>query len=188
MLHSTSRQERAMNPRVACLVISLGVAALLATGSLQASPPVGAPAPAFELPDQEGETRRLEDYAGKWLVLYFYPKDNTPGCTTQACEFRDNIFAFRRLDAEIVGISLDDVDTHRSFAEEHSLPFTLLADDGGVARDYGVLRNFGVVQLASRQTFLISPEGVIARHYEKVDVNTHSAEVLRDIESLREGG
>ena len=177
-----------MNTRLTALLPCLLAAALFATAPLQASPPVGTQAPAFELPDQEGETRRLEDYAGKWLVLYFYPKDNTPGCTTQACEFRDNIFAFRRVGAEIVGVSLDDVDTHRSFAEEHGLPFTLLADDGGaVASEYGVLRNFGVVQLASRQTFLISPEGRIARHYEKVDVDTHSAEVLRDIESLLEG-
>lgn len=164
-------------------------AALLLTGPLQAAPPVGAAAPAFELLDQQGETRRLEDYGGKWLVLYFYPKDNTPGCTTQACDFRDNIFAFRRLDAEIVGISLDNVDSHREFAEEHSLPFTLLADDGGgVAREYGVLRNFGEVELASRQTFLISPQGVIARHYEQVNLDTHSADVLKDIETLREGG
>ena len=176
-----------MNFRLAA-VFSCLLAVLLAGSPLQASPPVGAPAPAFELPDQEGETRRLEDFGGKWLVLYFYPKDNTPGCTTQACDFRDNIFAFRKLDAEIVGISLDDVDSHRAFATEHSLPFTLLADsEGKAARDYGVLRSFGVVELASRQTFLVSPEGVIARHYEKVDLDTHSADVLKDIELLREG-
>jgi thioredoxin-dependent peroxiredoxin len=141
--------------------------------------------PTSQLPDQQGETRRLGDYGGKWLVLYFYPKDDTPGCTTQACEFRDNIFAFRRLGAEIVGISLDDVDSHMAFAEKHGLPFTLLADDG--RRGRAALRraaNFGVVQLASRQTFLVSPDGVIAKHYDKVDVNTHSEEVLRDIEAL----
>ena len=165
-------------------IAALGAALFLGLPA-QAAPPVGSPAPAFELPDQKGETRRLEDYQGQWLVLYFYPKDNTPGCTTQACEFRDNIFAFRRLGAEIVGISLDDVDTHQSFAEEHGLPFTLLADTGGVvANRYGVLRNFGVVQLASRQTFLIAPDGRIAHHYDKVNVNTHSAEVLRDLERL----
>jgi thioredoxin-dependent peroxiredoxin len=178
-----------MNPRLTALLPCLLAAALLASAPLRAAPPVGAQAPAFELPDQEGETRRLEDYAGKWLVLYFYPKDNTPGCTTQACEFRDNISAFRRLGAEIVGISLDDVETHMAFAEEHGLPFTLLADEGGaVAERYGVLRNFGVVKLASRQTFLISPDGLVARHYEKVDVNQHSEEVLRDIAALAGGG
>ena len=170
---------------LACL---LGLA-LLPQAPAQASPPEGAAAPAFELPDQQGELRRLGDYDGKWLVLYFYPKDDTPGCTTQACEFRDNIFAFRRLGAEIVGVSLDAVESHVAFAEKHSLPFTLLADEGGVvAREYGVLRNFWVVTLASRQTFLISPDGRIARHYAKVDVNTHSEEVLRDIAALSGGG
>jgi thioredoxin-dependent peroxiredoxin len=160
----------------------------LTAAAADAPPPAGSAAPAFELPDQKGETRRLEDYGGKWLVLYFYPKDDTPGCTTQACEFRDNIFAFRRAGAEIVGISLDDVESHMAFAEKHGLPFTLLADEGGVvAERYGVLRNFGVAKLASRQTFLISPEGVVARHYEKVDVNTHSEEVLRDIAALSGG-
>lgn len=169
---------------ISTLIATIALALLIAM-PLQAAPPVGTPAPVFELPDQDGEPHRLEDYRGKWLVLYFYPKDDTPGCTTQACEFRDNIFAFRRLGAEIVGISLDDVESHQAFAEKHGLPFTLLADEGGaVAKDYGVLRNFGVAQLASRQTFLISPDGLVARHYEKVDVDTHSAEVLRDIEAL----
>lgn len=177
-----------MNLKAATLMTFL-LAMLASEAPAQDSPPVGAAAPAFELADQAGETRRLQDFSGKWLVLYFYPKDNTPGCTTQACDFRDNIFAFRRLDAEIVGISLDDTDSHKKFAEEHGLPFTLLADEGGVvAREYGVLRRFGVVDLASRQTFLISPEGVIARHYDKVDLETHSADVLKDIEALREDG
>ena len=177
-----------MNRTLVPTIAGLFAAALLAAAAAHASPPVGAPAPGFALPDQQGELRQLSDYGGKWLVLYFYPKDDTPGCTTQACEFRDNIFAFRKLGAEIVGISLDDVESHMAFAEKHGLPFTLLADDGGaVAREYGVLRDFGVVQLARRETFLISPQGVIARHYDKVDVSTHSAEVLTDIEALSGG-
>lgn len=178
-----------MNVTIRILLLALAAPALLLAGIAQASPTAGSAAPSFELRDQAGETHRLEDYRGKWLVLYFYPKDDTPGCTTQACEFRDNIFAFRRLGAEIVGISLDDVESHRAFAEKHGLPFTLLADeDGSVAREYGVLKNFGVVKLASRQTFLISPDGTVARHYEKVDVDAHSAEVLGDIEVLAAGG
>lgn len=178
-----------MNRKLVTTIISLSAALLLATVAAHASPPIGAPAPDFALPDQKGKLRQLSDYGGKWLVLYFYPKDDTPGCTTQACEFRDNIFAFRRLGAEIVGISLDDIDSHKNFADKHGLPFTLLADDGGaVAREYGVLRNFGVVQLANRETFLISPQGVVARHYQKVDVSTHSAEVLSDIKALSGGG
>jgi thioredoxin-dependent peroxiredoxin len=177
-----------MKSAITTLAIALFGAALLAVNPLSASPPVGAPAPAFELPDQKGELHRLADYDGKWLVLYFYPKDDTPGCTTQACEFRDNIFAFRKLGAVIVGISVDDVDSHRAFAEKHGLPFTLLADDGGtVAQQYGVLRDFGAAQLARRETFLISPDGQIARHYETVDVSTHSAEVLEDLQALQGG-
>jgi thioredoxin-dependent peroxiredoxin len=173
-----------MTAKRVALLAGLIAAALLSI-TAHAAPPAGAAAPEFALPDQQGETRRLGDYGGKWLVLYFYPKDDTPGCTTQACEFRDNIFAFRRLGAEIVGISLDDVESHAAFAEKHGLPFTLLADaDGEVAQRYGVLRNFGVVKLASRQTFLVSPDGLIAKHYEKVDVNAHSEEVLRDIATL----
>ena len=177
-----------MNRKLFPLFIGLLGLVLASATAAHASPPVGSAAPGFELPDQQGELRKLEDYGGKWLVLYFYPKDNTPGCTTQACEFRDNIFAFRRLGAEIVGISLDDVETHLAFAEQHGLPFTLLADEGGVvAERYGVLRDFGMAKLASRQTFLISPDGVVARHYEKVDVNRHSEEVLRDIAALSTG-
>jgi thioredoxin-dependent peroxiredoxin len=178
-----------MNHQPAITFATLFCAAIMFATPASASPPVGAPAPDFELPDQNGAKRQLADYSGQWLVLYFYPRDDTPGCTTQACEFRDNIFAFRRLGAVIVGISVDDVDSHEAFAEKHALPFTLLADvGGGTARTYGVLQRFGELELASRQTFLISPEGIVARHYDKVDVNTHSAEVLKDIEMLSGGG
>ena len=173
--------------RTASPIIAL-LAALLLAAAAHAAPAPGAPAPAFELPDQAGEMHRLEDYRGKWLVLYFYPKDDTPGCTTQACEFRDNIFAYRRLGAEIVGISVDDVASHQAFAEKNSLPFPLLADEGGeVAARYGVLRNYGIMKLASRQTFLVAPDGTIAQHYEKVDVDEHSAEVLADLAALGAG-
>ena len=86
---------------------------------------VGSPAPEFELPDQDGQLHSLEDYRDQWVVLYFYPKDETPGCTTEACEFRDNIFAFRKLNAQILGVSLDDVESHKKFAENHGLPFPM---------------------------------------------------------------
>ena len=154
----------------------------LAEGSVE----VGAPAPEFELPDQDGQLHSLEDYRDQWVVLYFYPKDETPGCTTEACEFRDNIFAFRKIDAEIVGISLDDVETHQEFAEKYSLPFTLLSDkDGETAKRYGVLKNYGVMKLASRQSFLIDPDGQIVKHYEKVDPESNSTQMLADIESFK---
>jgi peroxiredoxin Q/BCP len=177
-----------MYQRTAFLVPLLA-AALLTPVAMAAQPAVGEAAPGFSLPDQKGEMHSLSDYSGKWLVVYFYPKDDTPGCTTEACNFRDNIFAFRKLGAEILGISVDDVESHQAFAEKHGLPFTLLADEGGqVAESYGVLRNLGVMKIANRETFVIAPDGTIARHYEDVDPDEHSAQVLADLETLTEKG
>ncbi len=149
---------------------------------------VGSPAPQFELADQTGQLHSLEDYRDQWVVLYFYPKDDTPGCTTEACKFRDSIFEFRELGAQIIGVSLDDVDSHKSFAEEYDLPFPLLADDGGeVSTAYGVkTRMFGMT-VAKRQTFIIGPDGSIAKHFEKVDPDGHSAEVLAALKELGAG-
>ena len=164
--------------------VALGAAAAALAADV---PAVGEPAPDFELPDQEGQLHSLEDYRDSWVVLYFYPKDQTPGCTTEACEFRDNIFSFRELNAQILGVSLDDVESHKEFAEMHGLPFPLLADTEGVVADaYGVkTRKFGFT-LANRETFLIDPRGVVAKHYAKVDPATHSQEVLADLRTLIE--
>ena len=163
------------------------IVALAFGGGANASdyPSVGGPAPEFELADQAGQLHSLEDYHEQWIVLYFYPKDATPGCTTQACEFRDSIFVFRDLNAQILGISLDDVDSHKDFAENHSLPFPLLADSDGRAADaYGVkTRMFGMT-VAKRQTFIIDPDGNIAKHYEDVKPGEHSVEVIADLKSL----
>jgi peroxiredoxin Q/BCP len=149
---------------------------------------IGAPAPEFELPDQDGQLHSLEDYRDQWVVLYFYPKDETPGCTTEACEFRDNIFAFRKLNAQILGVSLDDVESHKQFSENHGLPFPLLADtEGTVADSYGVKTRMMGWTVAKRQTFIVDPEGNLARHYEKVDPDKHAAEVLADLEALGAG-
>jgi len=163
--------------------------ALLVTAgaALAGTPTVGEPAPGFKLQDQDGKWHNLSDYAGKWVALYFYPKDGTPGCTTEACEFRDNVFAFNKEGAVIVGISVDDVDSHKAFVEKHGLPFTLLADaDKSVAREYGVLKTYaGVMELARRDTFLIDPQGRIVKHYESVDPEGHSKQVLADIQALK---
>jgi peroxiredoxin Q/BCP len=146
---------------------------------------VGDKAPAFALSGQDGKKVSLSDFKGKNVLLYFYPKADTPGCTTESCAFRDNIFAFRAIGAEIVGISLDDVSSQKEFAEKYSLPFPLLSDaQGTVAESYGVLRNFAVMKMASRETFIIAPDGTIARHYEDVDPDEHSAEVLADLKTL----
>lgn len=151
------------------------------------SPVVGSMAPAFKLQDQNGQWHTLDEYKGKWLALYFYPKDNTPGCTTQACEFRDNVFAFRDAGAVIVGISLDDIASHKKFAEEHGLPFTLLADPTKqTAKAYGVLtKMMGIMEVAQRDTFLIDPTGKIVKHYVRVDPKGHSQIVLADIKALQ---
>lgn len=159
----------------------------LSFGGLQAddTPAVGQAAPGFKLQDQNGDWHSLEDYRGKWLAVYFYPKDGTPGCTTEACNFRDNIYAFKAIGAEVVGISVDDVDSHKKFSDEYRLPFILLADEEGeTARAYGVLRDWKLIQIASRQSFLIDPNGVVAKHYEDVDPDTHTQDVLSDLDSL----
>lgn len=151
-----------------------------------AAPAVGTDAPAFRLQDQEGKWHELADYRGKWVVLYFYPKDATPGCTKQACDLRDNIFAFREAGAIILGVSVDDVESHKKFAAEHTLPFTILADSTKqTTRDYGVLKKYmGTMELASRETFLIDPQGKVAKHYPNVDPKTHSQAVLNDLKEL----
>ena len=120
---------------------------------------VGDAAPEFELADQSGQLHSLEDYRDQWVVLYFYPKDETPGCTTEACEFRDNIFAFKKINAQILGVSLDDVESHQKFAENHGLPFPLLADIEGKAADaYGVkTKMIWHDTVAKRQTFFDQP-------------------------------
>ena len=177
-----------MNIKFSFALVALTIAAAFGFSSLgiaNDSVSVGAAAPEFELSDQDGQLHSLEDYRDQWVVLYFYPKDETPGCTTEACEFRDNIFAFRDLNAQIIGVSLDDVESHKAFAENHGLPFPLLADvDGNAASAYGVKTRMLGMEVAKRQTFIIAPDGTIAKHYEKVDPAAHSTEVLADLETL----
>jgi len=168
---------------------TVAVAALIlgftSIGIANDQPAVGSVAPEFELSDQNGQLHSLEDYRDQWVVLYFYPKDETPGCTTEACEFRDNIFAYKDLNAQILGVSLDDVESHKAFAENHGLPFPLLADvQGNVATAYGVkTRMFGMT-VAKRQTFIVGPDGTVAKHYEKVSPAEHSEQVLADLTDL----
>jgi peroxiredoxin Q/BCP len=189
-----ARNDRTAASRLATFVLFVIAAAVLAMAGLRmaqaadtAPPAVGQAAPAFKLQDQAGKWHSLSDYKGKWVALYFYPKDDTPGCTTQACGFRDNIFAFNKEGAVILGVSLDDVASHKEFAEKHSLPFALLADtEKAVAKNYGVLGYAGMA--AKRETFLINPQGMIAKHYASVDPKGNSAEVLADIKALKTAG
>jgi peroxiredoxin Q/BCP len=183
-------KHRSAGMRIGSLIALYCACLAMASAARAAAPEVGSPAPAFRLQDQAGAWHELNDYRGKWLVLYFYPKDDTPGCTTQACEFRDNIFAFNKLGAVILGISVDDVASHQQFAEEHGLPFPLLADSTKeTAKSYGVLRSaLGLMEIASRETFIIDPQGRIAKHYAAVDPKGHSQRVLADLKVLEGKG
>jgi peroxiredoxin Q/BCP len=146
-------------------------------------PRAGAQAPAFSLPDQAGKPRSLAEFRGKWVVLYFYPADDTPGCTEQACKFRDDIFALGQLGAQVVGVSLDDSASHAQFAKKYSLPFPLLADRGGaVTKRYGALPEGS--RYANRYTYLIDAEGKVAKIYTSVDTSRHSVEVIADLKRL----
>ncbi len=140
---------------------------------------IGDPAPAFSLYDQNNQLHSLKDYRGQWLVVYFYPKDDTPGCTQEACNFRDDILVIRQLNARVLGISIDNTDSHKAFAQKYSLPFPLLADSKGqVAREYGALFSIGPIKFAKRHSFIINPEGLIAQLYRDVDPKTHSQDII----------
>jgi peroxiredoxin Q/BCP len=145
----------------------------------------GQPAPLFKLQDQDNRSHALADYRGRWVVLYFYPKDDTPGCTTEACSFRDNISAFTALGAQVLGVSLDDSTSHARFAEKFHLPFPLLADsDGRVTDSYGALWSAGPLRFARRHSFIIDPQGKLARVYRNVTPSTHTREVQDDLKGL----
>lgn len=157
-----------------------------AAGALAQPVTVGTAAPDFELADQDGQIHSIEDYRGRWVVLYFYPKDDTPGCTTEACEFRDDFRAFREADCQILGVSLDSTESHKAFSEKYGLPFPLLTDrEGRVASAYGVKSRMLGITVAKRQTFIIDPDGNVAKHYDKVDPASHSRQVLADLEVLK---
>lgn len=170
------------------LPIALIILGILALRSAPPStyPALGEAAPAFDLLDQNSQRQRLEDYRGQWLVLYFYPKDDTPGCTTEACQFRDDYYRIKALGAVVIGVSLDDVASHKAFADKYRLSFPLLADgEKRLAEAYGVLSGFGPFRFASRQSFIIDPHGRIARHYARVSPGQHAGEIIRDLQVLQ---
>tara|TARA_B110000902_G_scaffold231949_1_gene274600 strand:+ start:4015 stop:4542 length:528 start_codon:yes stop_codon:yes gene_type:complete len=155
--------------------------------AVNASLEVGDTAPSFSLEDQNSLTHQLGDYTGKWVVLYFYPKDDTPGCTTQACDFRDAVKRIIASKSVVFGISLDSVESHKKFSDKNNLPFSLLSDNKGkVAKQYNSLSNFLGYKSAKRNTFIISPEGKIAKIYLSVDPKTHSEMVLSDLSILQD--
>ena len=155
-------------------------------------PSIQQPAPEFVLPDQNGQPRALADFLGQWVVLYFYPKDDTPGCTKEACSFRDGFARFKRAGIIVLGVSADSVKKHAKFVEKYELPFLLLADESKVVvEQYGVWAKkkfmgreyMGIL----RTTFLIDPEGKIAMIYENVKPEEHAEEVLAEVMRLTTG-
>jgi thioredoxin-dependent peroxiredoxin len=147
---------------------------------------IGEKAPQFELPASNGKSVKLSDFLGKNVVLFFYPKDMTPGCTTEACDFRDHHESFEGLNAVILGVSPDPIDRHERFIEKHGLPFLLLADEAHTtAEDYGVWtlkKNFGKEYMGiERSTFIIDKDGNIAKEWRKVKVKGHVEEALEFI-------
>jgi peroxiredoxin Q/BCP len=149
--------------------------------------PVGTAAPNFTLPSQDNSPVSLADYKGKWVVLYFYPKDKTSGCTIEAHNFQRDLDKYKALNAVVLGVSLDTPDSHKSFCTQESLTFKLLADpEHKVVDMYGVpVKSFGPVHYAQRDTFLISPDGKVVKEWEVKDVQAHSEEVLAAIQSMK---
>ena len=155
--------------------------------SASSVPKSGTKAPDFNLPDANGEIVSLTQLQGNWVVLYFYPKDDTPGCTKEACSFRDDMHKLEKLNAKVIGVSVDDGKSHAEFAKKYSLPFPLLSDeDGLVAKKYGALTNLGVAKIAKRYTFLIDPNGVLRKTYLSVDTSKHSQQIIDDLVALTE--
>jgi peroxiredoxin Q/BCP len=154
--------------------------------SHSAAPSEGSNAPDFTLPSQEGSPVSLKDYRGKWVVLYFYPKDQTPGCSREAHNFQVDQSKYIERNAVVLGVSLDNVDSHKKFCAKEGLNFKLLADTNHKVTDsYGSLTNLGLVKFAARHTFLIDPSGKIAKTYTTVDPAKHSEEVLAELGRLQ---
>ena len=169
------------------LFVTLALAALIAVAADQPQPPAaGNPAPAFSLPSQEGAQVSLDQFKGKWVVLYFYPKDFTSGCTIEAHNFQRDLDKYTPKNAVILGVSVDTVDSHKSFCTKEGLNFKLLADSThAVAEKYGSIMDHDGTILAARNTFLIDPTGVIRKVYLKVSPQGHSEEVLADLQQLQ---
>jgi peroxiredoxin Q/BCP len=170
-------------------ILGLGVvAALLMVVAVPAAeaPTAGTKAPDFTLKSQEGKTVSLHDFKGKWVVLYFYPKDFTQGCTIEAHNFQADQDKYTKMNAAIVGVSVDNVDSHQQFCTKENLTFKLLADEKHeVVNTYGSTQKFGTNEVAARNTFLVDPQGTIRKVFLKVDPNPHSKEVLESLAELQ---
>src|ERR1700754_3128317 len=172
-------------------LLAFVVAAVLACNSVNAVselPAVGAAAPTFSLVNNEGKQVSLNDYKGKWVVLYFYPKDFTSGCTLEARNFQRDLAKYDAAKAVILGVSVDTAESHKEFCTKEGLNFKLLSDpDAKVSTDYGSVMEYNGAKLSARNTFIIDPQGKIAKVFEKVKVGGHSDEVLAALAELKKG-
>ncbi len=170
---------------VAGLIVAGGAYRMFGAPSDRA-PAVGAAAPDFTLNSQEGKQVSLGEYRGKWVVLYFYPKDFTSGCTTEAHNFQRDLAQYEAKNAVIIGVSVDTADSHQKFCAKEGLNFKLLADtDHKVSEEYGSIMNLGVKKLSARHTFLVNPQGVIVKEFMDVKPAEHSEEVLAALKELQ---
>src|SRR6266436_4301822 len=168
------------------IVLLVGVAVVRAMRTGEKAPSSGTPAPDFTLNSQDGKPLSLRDLRGKWVVLYFYPKDFTSGCTREAHNFQRDLRQCEQKNAIIVGVSVQDEATHQKFCAKEGLSFKLLADTKyEVSSSYGSLVNLGVAKLSARHTFLIDPAGVVRKTYLNVNAEKHSAQVLADLSELQ---
>ena len=148
---------------------------------------IGAVAPEFNLYDQNGNTHSINDYTGQWLVLYFYPKDDTPGCIKEACAFRDEYNVITEHNTQVLGVSIDSQESHAEFAEKYHLPFPLLADEGGnVAKRYQALFSLGPFKFAKRHSFIIDPHGIVRKIYRRVNAGMHGQQIIVDLKLLQQ--
>ena len=169
------------------IVIGFAVGAYRAfAGPAQFTVKEGQPAPDFTLQDQNGKAVTLSSLRGQWVVLYFYPKDDTPGCTKEACSFRDNLVALQQLRAAVLGVSVDTVASHKAFADKFKLTFPILADhQHEVCQRYGTLTSYMGVTVAARSTVLIDPQGVIRKLFPDVQPTDHALEIHQALKALQ---
>lgn len=172
---------------VAAVILFFAAGIAWAVGPKGDIPKVGDPAPDFTLVSNEGTEVTLSEHQGQWVVLYFYPKDFTSGCTIQARKFQEDMTRYEERNAIILGVSVDDAETHAEFCEKEGLRFKLLADVGGnVSEQYGSARGVGSARVSARNTFLIGPDGKVAAVFVGAKPNTNSQEVLEAIDRLSE--
>jgi thioredoxin-dependent peroxiredoxin len=175
-----------MRNMILSVTIALGTLGVMAAAETQTQPEVGKPAPGFSLTTGDGSQVSLKDYRGKWVVLYFYPKDFTSGCTMEARNFQRDLTKYEESGAIILGVSVDTAQSHKDFCTKEGLNFKLLADpDAKVSTEYGSVMDYKGQKLAARNTFIINPEGEVVKVYTGVKPAEHSEQVLKDLGELK---